>query len=170
MPPELLRPALDMISELLMVPTVTGAPKKVLQCVKQVQQTASLAFEDLCFGGAESLQDFVPNLTLLYIGTMLLPIRMHLFVVEGVVTVVANIKDEVPFQNGLVNGVATERSNPVVVSETVIRCPDQSTAKAISLGTMILNSIQCGACQIFLNRKLQFQPRGPRVPVPSEFH
>lgn len=155
--PVLLRPALDMISGLLMVPTVTGAPENILERVKQVQQTASMAFKDICFGGADSLQDFVPNLTQLYIGTMALPIRMHLFVVEGVITVVANIKDDVPFRNGLeqlvtplVTGVATERSNPVVVSEILdrlttiirqIRCPDQSTPKATSLGTMILNTI-----------------------------
>ena len=75
--PELLRPALDIISCLLMVPTVPGAQENVLECVNQVQQTASLAFKDMCFGGAESLQDAVPNLAQLYIGKVALPIRIQ---------------------------------------------------------------------------------------------
>lgn len=153
--PEFLRSALEMISSLLLSSAPAGSPPNVLERTKQVQQAASIAFKEICVGGKQHLQDLVPQLVQLYTMTMALPIRMHLFVVEGLGTVVAQLKQDDIFRNSLeqlvtplVNGLTSEREKPQVISEildrltTVIRLLDvkAGSAKAAAVGMLISNT------------------------------
>jgi len=122
--------------------------------VKQVQQSASMAFKDICVAGKGQLSDLVPQLTQLYVSTMALPIRMHLFIVDGIGSVVAHMKQDETFRAGLeqlvmplVNGIQSEREKPQVLSEildrltTIIRqiSVQEGTTQAICVGTLISN-------------------------------
>lgn len=150
--PEFLRSALEMISSLLLSSAPPNSPPHILERVKQVQQSASMAFKDICKNGRQHLQDLVPQLTQLYVSTMALPIRMHLFIVDGIGAVVAGLRQDDTFRNGLeqlvmplVNGLNSEKEKPQVLSEildrltTIIRQihVGQGTAKAVNVGTLI---------------------------------
>lgn len=132
-----------------------GSPKNILERTKQVQQAASMAFKEICYGGRQLLADLVPSLIQLYVSTMALPIRMHLFIVDGISSVVANLKQDDAFRTGLeqlvlplVNGMSSEREKPQVLSEILDRLQmiirqisvSDGSPKAISIGTIINNS------------------------------
>ncbi|CAJ1416592.1 unnamed protein product, partial [Effrenium voratum] len=153
--PDFLRSSLEMISQLLMAQAPPGSPAQIQERTKQVQQAASMAFKDICVGGKIHLQDLVPQLTQLYVGTIHLPIRMHLFIVDGVGAVVASLNQDDNFRNGLeqlvtplVAGLNSERERPNVLSEildrltTIIRQVHirEGTAKAVSVGALISNT------------------------------
>ncbi|CAJ1383125.1 unnamed protein product [Effrenium voratum] len=89
------------------------------------------------------------------VGTIHLPIRMHLFIVDGVGAVVASLNQDDNFRNGLeqlvtplVAGLNSERERPNVLSEildrltTIIRQVHirEGTAKAVSVGALISNT------------------------------
>jgi len=150
--PVFLKSALEMISLLLLNGAPPGSPQNILERTKQVQQAASISFKNICYSGRTSLQDLVADLTQLYVSTIPLPIRMHLFIVDGVGTVVASLRDEVAFRSGLeqlvmplVNGLNSEREKPQVVSEILDRLTgiirlvlvDAGSSKAASVGTMV---------------------------------
>jgi len=152
--PEFLRSALDMISSLLMNSAPPGSQPHVLERVKQTQQSASMAFKDICYGGKTLLPDLVPQLTTLYVQTMALPIRVHLFIVDGIGSVVAILQRDDDFRNGLeqlvmplVNGLNSEKEKPQVLSEildrltTIIRQirVQKGSPKAAAVGTLINN-------------------------------
>ncbi|CAK9084236.1 unnamed protein product [Durusdinium trenchii] len=126
--PDFLRSSLEMISMLLMASDPPNSPNNMLERTKQVQQAASMAFKEICVGGKLHLQDLVPQLTQLYVSTIALPIRMHLFIVDGVGAVVASLNQEETFRSALehlvtplVQGLNTERERPVVLSEILDR-------------------------------------------------
>merc|ERR550525_1781735 len=113
-----------MISSLLLQTPPQGSPGFILERVKQVQQSASMAFKEICHAGKNELHDLVPQLTQLYVSTMALPIRMHLFIVDGIGSVVAGIRQDDAFRSGLeqlvmplVNGLKSETEKPQVLSE-----------------------------------------------------
>lgn len=150
--PDFLRSALEMISQLLLASDPQGSPPNLLERTKQVQQSAAIAFKDICLSGKHVLQEFVPQLTQLYVQTMSLPIRMHLFIVEGVGSVVANLSQDDAFRTGLeqivpplVSGMSSEREKPQVLSEildrltTIIRQINvrDGSVKAANVGTLI---------------------------------
>mmetsp|Transcript_55633 Transcript_55633/g.156624 ORF Transcript_55633/g.156624 Transcript_55633/m.156624 type:complete len:979 (+) Transcript_55633:47-2983(+) len=159
--PDFLQSALQMISTLLLTMAPPDSPAHVIERVKQVQQAAAIAFKDICYGGKQLLVELVPQLTQLYVSTMALPIRMHLFIVDGVGAVVSNLRQDDAFRAGLeqlvtplVKGLGwnpeSEHSqaldlNPQVLSEildrltTIIRQIDvsQSSAKAANVGALI---------------------------------
>lgn len=152
--PDFLRSALEMISTLLLASPPPGSPPHILERTKQVQQAASISFKEICHNGKQHLQSFVPQLTQLYVATMALPIRMHLFIVEGVGGVVANLYQDDQFSAGLealvkplVEGLSTEREKPQVLQEildrltTIIRqLPKNAGAqKAANVGTLVSN-------------------------------
>mmetsp|Transcript_88253 Transcript_88253/g.263153 ORF Transcript_88253/g.263153 Transcript_88253/m.263153 type:complete len:960 (-) Transcript_88253:318-3197(-) len=150
--PEFLRSALEMISSLLLQAAPPGSPARVLERVKQTQQSASVAFKDICVNGRQHLQDLVPQLTQLYVSTMALPIRMHLYIVDGIGAVIAGIRQDDAFRGGLeqlamplVSGLSSEREKPQVISEILDRLTmvmkqirvHQGSAKAASVGTLV---------------------------------
>mmetsp|Transcript_121038 Transcript_121038/g.353709 ORF Transcript_121038/g.353709 Transcript_121038/m.353709 type:complete len:962 (-) Transcript_121038:341-3226(-) len=151
--PEFLRSALEMISSLLLQSAPPpGSPPHILERVKQTQQSASIAFKDICVNGRQHLQDLVPQLTQLYVSTMALPARMHLFIVDGIGAVVAGLRQDDAFRTGLeqlvmplVNGLNSEKEKPQVISEILDRLTmvmkqirvHQGSAKAVSVGTLI---------------------------------
>merc|ERR550525_253884 len=90
-----------MISSLLLQTPPQGSPGFILERVKQVQQSASMAFKEICHAGKNELHDLVPQLVKLYVSTMALPIRMHLFIVDGIAQVVAQLKSDDQFRAGL---------------------------------------------------------------------
>eukprot|EP00913_Durusdinium_trenchii_P014011 g13156.t1 len=150
--PDFLRSSLEMISMLLMASDPPNSPNNMLERTKQVQQAASMAFKEICVGGKLHLQDLVPQLTQLYVSTIALPIRMHLFIVDGVGAVVASLNQEETFRSALehlvtplVQGLNTERERPVVLSEildrltTIIRQIHirEGSAKAACVGHLI---------------------------------
>ncbi|CAK9092755.1 Transportin-3 (Importin-12) (Imp12) (Transportin-SR) (TRN-SR) [Durusdinium trenchii] len=150
--PDFLRSSLEMISMLLMASDPPNSPNNMLERTKQVQQAASMAFKEICVGGKLHLQDLVPQLTQLYVSTIALPIRMHLFIVDGVGAVVASLNQEETFRSALehlvtplVQGLNTERERPVVLSEildrltTIIRQIHirEGSAKAACVGQLI---------------------------------
>lgn len=152
--PDFLRSALEMISTLLMQVAPAGSPPHIQERTKQVQQSASIAFKEICCGGRDGLQDLVPNLTQLYVSTMALPIRMHQFIVDGVGSVVAALPQDDTFRTGLeglvtplVNGLNSEREKPQVLSEildrltTIVRqiSVGPGTVKAADVGAMVSN-------------------------------
>jgi len=152
--PEFLRSALEMISSLLLQTAPPGSPSHIMERVKQVQQSASIAFKEICYAGKSQLPDLVPQLTQLYVSTMALPIRMHLFIVDGIGAVVAQLKQDDAFRSGLeqlvmplVNGIQSEREKPQVLSEildrltTIIRQiqVQDGSSKAVNVGTLISN-------------------------------
>jgi len=152
--PEFLRSALEMISSLLMHQAAPGSPNQILERVKQVQQSASMAFREICASGKQQLGDLVPHLIQLYVQTMALPIRMHLFIVDGIGSVAAQLKQDDAFRSALeqlvmplVNGIQSERDKPQVLSEildrltTIIRQiqVQAGSVKAINVGTLISN-------------------------------
>lgn len=152
--PDFLRSALEMISSLLLAPAPGGVALHIAERQKQLQQAAAIAFKDICYGGKSNLAELAPQMCQVFISTMHLPIRMHLFVVEGVAVVVSNLKDEEAFRTcleqiitPLVNGLNSERERANVLSEildrltTVIRMirVAEGSAKAASLGTLINN-------------------------------
>lgn len=154
--PDFLRSALDMISTLLLAQVPADSPQQILERHKQLQQSASMAFRDICSGGKTVLQDLVSNLNNLYVSTMALPIRMHLFVVEGVGVIVAQIRDDTVFQNSLeqlvtplVTGLTSEREKPNVLAEILDRLTtiiqnlrvSEGSAKAACVGHLITNVI-----------------------------
>lgn len=154
--PEFLRSALEMISTLLLNVAPPGSPPPILERTKQVQQAASIAFKDICLGCKTGLQDLVPSMCDLYVSTMALPIRMHLFIVEGVGAVVAQLKQDETFKEGverlvtpLIQGLASERDKPNVLCEILdrittvvrqIRVHDGSP-KALACGALISNQL-----------------------------
>jgi transportin-3 len=153
--PDFLRSALEMISQLLLVSVPPNSPANVLERTKQVQQAASIAFKDICYGGRHHLQDLVPQLTRLYVSTISLPIRMHLFIVDGVASVVSHLSQDDDFRQGLeqlvtplVNGLSSEREKPNVLSEIldrltyIIRLVNvrEGSVKAVNVGAMISNT------------------------------
>ncbi|CAE8695430.1 unnamed protein product, partial [Polarella glacialis] len=125
-------------------------------------QAASIAFKDICFGGKHHLQD-MQELAKVDVGVRsvgdcrkmhhkLMPIRMHLFIVDGIGAVVANLQQDDAFRNGLeqlvtplVDGLSSERQNPNVLSEildrltTIIRqiSVREGTTKAADVGRLI---------------------------------
>lgn len=152
--PEFLRSALEMISALLLHQVAPGSPNHVLERVKQVQQSAAMAFKNICYAGTVQLADLTPQLTQLYVSTMSLSIRMHLYIVDGVGNVVAQLKQDDAFRSGLeqlvmplVTGIQSEREKPQVLSEildrltTIIRQiqVQSGTSKAITVGSLITN-------------------------------
>eukprot|EP00927_Polykrikos_kofoidii_P033794 TRINITY_DN28635_c0_g1_i1.p1 TRINITY_DN28635_c0_g1~~TRINITY_DN28635_c0_g1_i1.p1 ORF type:complete len:979 (+),score=168.99 TRINITY_DN28635_c0_g1_i1:417-2939(+) len=152
--PDFLRSALEMISTLLLQSAPPGSAPNILERTKQVQQSASMAFKNICCRGAQGLQDLMPNLTQLYVSTMALPIRMHLFIVDGVGAVVAELRQDDIFRTGLeglvtplVNGVNSEREKPQVLSEIldrltmIVRQIDVQTGstKAADVGNLVTN-------------------------------
>jgi len=152
--PDFLRSSLEMISTLLLQTVPPDSAPHILERTKQVQQTAAMAFKEICYGGVVTLQDLVPQLTQLYVQTMGLPIRMHLFIVDGVGQVVARLQQDATFEAGLeqlvmplVNGLNSEREKPQVLSEildrltTIIRqiSVDLAAAKAGKVGTLVSN-------------------------------
>jgi len=153
--PDFLRSSLEMVSQLLLNQDPPNSPAHLAERTKQVQQAASMAFKDICLGGKHHLQDLVPQLIQLYVQTTILPIRMHLFIVDGVGSVVASLTQEDKFRSGLeqlvtplMNGLNSERERPVVLSEildrltTIIRQIHvrDGTAKAVSVGILISNT------------------------------
>eukprot|EP00928_Gymnodinium_smaydae_P009867 TRINITY_DN13693_c0_g1_i1.p1 TRINITY_DN13693_c0_g1~~TRINITY_DN13693_c0_g1_i1.p1 ORF type:complete len:950 (+),score=239.04 TRINITY_DN13693_c0_g1_i1:119-2968(+) len=171
--PDFLRSALEMISTLLLQSAPPGAAPNVVERTKQVQQAASMSFKEICYSGRQYLQDFVPQLTQLYISTMQLPLRMHLFIVDGVGAVVAHLRNDADFQKGmeqlvmpLVNGLNSEREKPQVLSEildrmtTIIRLINvqQGTSKAVAIGTLINN-----AFWPLIQQTLASHPGDPKV-------
>eukprot|EP00932_Pfiesteria_piscicida_P002365 SRR837773.12301.p1 GENE.SRR837773.12301~~SRR837773.12301.p1 ORF type:complete len:512 (-),score=211.84 SRR837773.12301:4-1350(-) len=143
-----------MISSLLLYQTPAGSPAHVLERAKQVQQSASIAFKNICYAGTAQLSDLVPQLTQLYVSTMALPIRMHLYIVDGVGNVVAHLKQDDIFRTGLeqlvmplVKGIESEQQKPQVLSEildrltTIIRQiqVQSGSAKAVTVGALIAN-------------------------------
>jgi transportin-3 len=168
--PDFLRSALEMISVLLLSQAPPGSPPHILERTKQVQQSASMAFREICIGGRNLLQDFASNLIQLYVQTMTLPIRMHLFIVEGVSTVAV----EYPLRNAqqgdrtpeivksnleqlvtpLVTGLASERERPNVLSEILDRLTtiiqkikvkdEDGSGVAIAVGGLISNTFWPG--------------------------
>mmetsp|Transcript_74396 Transcript_74396/g.162718 ORF Transcript_74396/g.162718 Transcript_74396/m.162718 type:complete len:954 (+) Transcript_74396:85-2946(+) len=152
--PEFLRSALEMISTLLLQQAPTAGTPEAMERIKQVQCSACVAFKDICTYGKSQLHDLVPQLTHLYVKTMHIPIRNHLFIVEGISTVVSHLRQEDAFRSGLeqlvmplVNGIQSERENALVLSEildrltTIIRQlqVQDGTSKAAILGTLISN-------------------------------
>ncbi|CAL1144993.1 unnamed protein product [Cladocopium goreaui] len=153
--PDFLRSSLEMISQLLLASDPPNSPANIVERTKQVQQAASMAFKDICVGGKHHLQDLVPQLTQLYVTTIALPIRMHLFIVDGIGSVVASIHHDEQFRTGLeqlvsplVQGLNSERERPNVLSEildrltTIIRQIHirEGSAKAASVGALISNT------------------------------
>lgn len=154
--PEFLRSALDMISTVLLGSAPAGSPPTILERTKQVQQAASIAFKDICLGCKSGLHDLVPSMCELYVNTMSLPIRMHLFIVEGVGAVVAHMKQDEAFKQGierlitpLIQGLSSERDKPNVLCEILdrvttvvrhIRVQDGSP-KALACGALISNQL-----------------------------
>jgi len=149
--PYFLRSALDMISVLLDA-APAASPAHILERNKQLQQAASMAFQSICAGGRQLLQDLIPQLTQVYLKTMQLPIRMHLFIVDGVASVVVHLKQDEEFKKGLeqlvgplVNGLNSERERPQVLSEIldrltmIIRQVDVTpgSSRAANVGTLI---------------------------------
>mmetsp|Transcript_100858 Transcript_100858/g.325559 ORF Transcript_100858/g.325559 Transcript_100858/m.325559 type:complete len:957 (-) Transcript_100858:114-2984(-) len=152
--PDFLRSSLEMISSLLLYSAPPGSPPHVLERVKQVQQSASMAFKDICYGGKHHLHDLVPQLTQLYVSTLGLPIRMHLFIVDGIGAVVACLRQDDAFRSGLeqlvmplLSVLNSEKEKPQVLSEildrltTIIRqvLVSSGSAKAANVGTLISN-------------------------------
>jgi len=154
--PEFLRSALEMISVLLLNQSPpAGSPAHILERTKQVQQSASIAFKDICVGGKHLLMDLVPQLVQLYVKTMALPIRMHLFIVDGVSSITCQIAEPDAFKSNLeqlvmplVTGLSSETDRPNVLSEILdrlttiiqkVRCKAGS-AIAITSGQLIANS------------------------------
>jgi len=153
--PEFLRSALEMISQLLLATDPPGSPAHMIDRTKKVQQAAAYAFKDICTGGKTYLQDLVPQLTSLYVQTISLPLNSHLFIVDGVGSVVARLREDDAFRSGLeqmvtplMNGLSSEVEKPQVLSEildrltTIIRqihVSDGST-KAIDVGNLITNN------------------------------
>ncbi|CAK0811593.1 unnamed protein product [Prorocentrum cordatum] len=126
--PDFLRSSLEMISTLLMTSAPTGATPQVLERVKQVQQAASIAFKDICVNGKQHLQDLVPQLTQLYLQTMAMPSRMHLFIVDGVGAVVTSLREDATFGAALeqvvkplVDGMTSERAQKAPGYEQRVR-------------------------------------------------
>jgi len=153
--PDFLRSSLEMVSQLLLAPETPNSPAHLTERTKQVQQAASIAFKDICVSGKHHLQDLVPQLVQLYVGTINLPIRMHLFIVDGVGSVVCSLTQEDKFRSGLeqlvtplVQGLNQQREQPSVLSEildrltTIIRQVHvrEGTAKAASIGVLISNT------------------------------
>jgi len=156
--PDFLRSSLEMISSILMQPQLpAGSPTNILERQKQVQQAASIAFKSICSGGRSHLQDLVDPLTQLYVQTMPLPIRMHLFIVEGVTVVVSHIHNDEAFKvafeklmSPLITGLSSERDKPNVLSEILdriqmiirqIKVGEPGSAKAACMGTLIGNGL-----------------------------
>lgn len=151
--PDFLRSSLNMISTILLSPAPPpGAAPHILERVKQTQQSASIALKDICSGGKAHLQDLVPQLCQLYTGTMALPIRMHLCIVEGVGAVAAHLQNDADFKQGieqlltpLVQGMQSEQDKPNILAEildrltTIIRQfrVQEGSAKAITIGECI---------------------------------
>jgi transportin-3 len=150
--PDFLKSALEMVSVLLMQQPPAGASQHMLERVKQVQQSASIAFKEICVGGKNLLSEAVPNLIQLYVQTMSLPIRMHLFIVEGVSTVVTQLKNDDAYRSNLeqmvtplVQGLNTEVERPNVLSEILDRLTTiiqkvkvkDGSALAVNVGTLI---------------------------------
>merc|ERR1719336_1573916 len=111
-----------MISSLLLQTPPQGSPGYILERVKQVQQSASMAFKEICHAGKNELHDLVPQLVKLYVSTMALPIRMHLFIVDGIGGVAALLRQDDAFRSALeqmvmplVNGIQSERDKPQVL-------------------------------------------------------
>eukprot|EP00408_Alexandrium_pacificum_P059873 CAMPEP_0171173964 /NCGR_PEP_ID=MMETSP0790-20130122/10488_1 /TAXON_ID=2925 /ORGANISM="Alexandrium catenella, Strain OF101" /LENGTH=936 /DNA_ID=CAMNT_0011638833 /DNA_START=59 /DNA_END=2866 /DNA_ORIENTATION=- len=146
--PELLRSALEMVSQLLLQ-APGDAP---LERVKQTQQAAAIAFKEICVNSRQHLQDLVPQLTELYVSTMQLPIRMHLFVVDGIGAVVAGLRQDEAFRTALtqlvaplVSGLSSEKEKPQLVSEILDRLTmvmkevrvHPGSAKAAAVGQLV---------------------------------
>lgn len=150
--PDFLRSAMDMISTLLLAQAPAGAPAHIVERMKQVQQAASISFKDICYSGKQLLQEMVGSLLQVYIATMALPIRMHLFIVDGVGVVVTGLDDDSAFREGmeklvlpLVEGLNSEREKPQVLTEildrmqAIIRLVNvrDGSSKAVNVGTLI---------------------------------
>lgn len=154
--PEFLKGALDMISTLLLHTIPPGSPPAIVERTKQVQQSAAIAFKHICCSGKSALVDFASDLCQLYIKTMPLHIRMHLYVVEGVGAIVAFQQSDEAFQKGLelmvtplIQGMASEKEKPNVLCEILdrlttvirqIRVRDGSQ-KALACGALICNQL-----------------------------
>lgn len=153
--PDFMRSSLEMISMLLLTQAPAGAPQHIVERNKQLQQSAAMSFKEICIGGKQLLGDLVPNLTQLYVQTMALPIRMHLFIVDGVATVVTQIKEPEAFKSGLeklvtplVQGLNSESERPNLLSEILDRLTyiiqkvkaRQGSAIAAAAGTLISNT------------------------------
>lgn len=126
--PDILQSSLEMISLVLMQNAPANAPPHILERVKQTQQSASCAFKEICQGGRLLLADAVPSLLQLYVQTMALPIRMHLFIVEGVAAIVTNLQNHEVYKTSLeqmvtplITGLNTESERPNVLSEILDR-------------------------------------------------
>merc|ERR1719272_2137688 len=104
---------------------------------------------------------------------MSLPIRMGLFIVDGVSSVVVQIQQPDAFKSSLeqlvqplVNGINTETERPNVLSEILDRLttiiqkikPRDGSAIAVSVGTMISNTFWP-----MLQQTLQTHPGDPKV-------
>lgn len=155
--PDFLRSALNMISSLLLAPQPPpGSAANVLERTKQLQQAAAIAFKDICHGGRQHLQDLVPQLVQLFVGTMHLSTRMHMFVVDGVAAVVVGLQQDQAFMQALeqliqplAGGLQSEREKPQVLGDifdrltTIVRqiTVREGTAKAVNVGNMITNYI-----------------------------
>lgn len=155
--PDFLRVALEMISQLLLQSAPPNSPPHMLERLKQVQQSASIAFKEICVAGQHQLPELVKQLTTLYVSTMQLPIRMHQYVVDGVGAVVAHmgvVMGDADFQAALeaivtplVTGLNTEVEKPQVLSEILDRLTfiirqvnvPTGSAKAVAVGSMITN-------------------------------
>mmetsp|Transcript_71912 Transcript_71912/g.113964 ORF Transcript_71912/g.113964 Transcript_71912/m.113964 type:complete len:965 (+) Transcript_71912:107-3001(+) len=153
--PEFLRSSLEMVSMVLMQNAPSGSAQHILERTKQVQQSASQAFKDICQSGRHLLADFVPNLLTLYVSTMALPIRMHLFIVDGVAQVVTSLQNHDVYKTSLeqmvtplVGGLNSESSNPNVLSEILDRLTTiiqkvkakQGSALAADVGNLVNNT------------------------------
>mmetsp|Transcript_71293 Transcript_71293/g.127063 ORF Transcript_71293/g.127063 Transcript_71293/m.127063 type:complete len:954 (-) Transcript_71293:100-2961(-) len=154
--PDFLRSSLDMISTLLLASVPANSPPHILERHKQLQQTASIAFRDICVGGKSVLLDLVGNLSHLYVSTMHLPIRMHQFITEGVGVIVGQIRDDNTFRDSLeqivtplVTGLTSEREKPNILSEILDRMTtiiqnlrvSEGSAKAANVGHLVTNVI-----------------------------
>mmetsp|Transcript_5331 Transcript_5331/g.12828 ORF Transcript_5331/g.12828 Transcript_5331/m.12828 type:complete len:967 (-) Transcript_5331:50-2950(-) len=152
--PEFVRSSLEMISSILMQPVLPpGSPTHILERQKQVQQAAAIAFKSICSGGRASLQDLVDPLIQLYIQTMQLPIRMHLFIVEGVAGVISSINNADMFKSALeklvtplITGLSSERDKPNILGEILdrvqciirsIKVGDPASSKAACMGNLV---------------------------------
>lgn len=144
--PDFLKSSLEMIATLLLISAPPGSPPNVLERTKQVQQAASISFQNICEVGRHLLQNLVPQLTQLYTSTMALPIKMHLLIVKGIGAVVANLPSDDDFRKGLedlvmplVNGLNSEREKPQVLSEILDRMTtiiQQIKQISVSLGSI----------------------------------
>lgn len=152
--PDFMRSALDMISMLLLATVPPESSPNIVERNKQVQQSSAIAFKEICNGGRHLLHDLVPQLIQLYTGTMMLPVRMHLFIVDGVGTVVAQIRKDDDYKNSLealvqplLQGLQSEREKPNVLCEILDRLvsiiqklkPGSGSAKAAAIGALICN-------------------------------